>query len=85
MKKSIDTPAGTVTPGTRIRILRMKADTFPSRAFPDGIDHQARALDGREGAVTFIDDAGQLHGDWGGPAVQPENDIIEIIIQKEQS
>ena len=79
MRQSIDTPAGTVTPGTRILIVQMQAETSPSRAFPDGIDHQARALDGREGTVKSIDDAGQLHGDWGGLAVQPENDIIRII------
>jgi len=34
---------------------------------------------GRTGKVTFIDDIGQLHGTWGGIAVIPEKDIIEII------
>ena len=85
MRTTISTPAGTVTAGTRIRIVRMKADTFQSRAFPDGIDHHAEAMAGKEGTITWIDDAGQLHGDWGGLAVQPENDIIEIINQKDQS
>lgn len=79
MKISINTPAGTVTAGARIRIVRMKADTFQSKAFPDGIDHQAEQMAGKEGEVTVIDDAGQIHGAWGGLAVQPENDIIRII------
>lgn len=79
MKDSIDTPSGTVTAGTRIRIVRMKADTFQSRAFPDGIDHQAEQMAGKEGEVTVIDDAGQIHGTWGGLALIPEHDNFEII------
>lgn len=34
---------------------------------------------GKEGVVKFVDDMGQLHGSWGGLAVQPENDNFEII------
>ncbi|MBQ6447118.1 MAG: DUF4314 domain-containing protein [Bacillus sp. (in: Bacteria)] len=34
---------------------------------------------GRTGIVEFIDDAGQLHGTWGGLAVLPEVDKFEII------
>lgn len=34
---------------------------------------------GRVGFVYHIDDMGQLHGTWGGLAVQPEHDIIEKI------
>lgn len=32
---------------------------------------------GRTGTVTFIDDAGQLHGTWGGLAVIPGQDSFE--------
>ena len=35
----------------------------------------------REGVVTHIDDAGQIHGTWGGCAIIPEIDIY-IIIEK---
>ena len=28
----------------------------------------------REGVVTHIDDAGQIHGTWGGCAIVPEVD-----------
>lgn len=34
---------------------------------------------GREGYVQHVDDAGQLHGTWGGCAVIPETDDYEII------
>ncbi len=34
---------------------------------------------GKEGVINYIDDIGQLHGTWGGLAVQPERDIIEAI------
>ena len=55
-------------------------DTCPiSKAFPDGIDHQARELNGKEGTITVIDSVGQLHGTWGGLAVIPECDSFIII------
>ena len=38
---------------------------------------------GREGVVRSIDDAGQLHGDWGGLAVIPGEDQFELIIRKD--
>ncbi len=39
---------------------------------------------GRVGIVEFIDSMGQLHGTWGGLAVQEENDqYIVIEIEKE--
>lgn len=79
MLKEIITPAGTVKNGTRLRILRMQSETIPSRAFPDGIDHQAEQMAGKEGEVTVIDDAGQIHGTWGGLALIPEHDNFEII------
>ena len=34
---------------------------------------------GKEGVVTLIDDAGQLHGTWGGLAVIPEEDEFTVI------
>jgi hypothetical protein len=34
---------------------------------------------GREGTVTFVDSIGQLHGTWGGLAVIPGSDEIEVI------
>lgn len=35
--------------------------------------------DGKEGIVTLIDDAGQIHGTWGGCAIVPDFDLFEII------
>ena len=34
---------------------------------------------GRVGEIQYIDDIGQLHGTWGGLAVQPENDELQIV------
>ena len=33
----------------------------------------------REGVVTHIDDAGQIHGTWGGCAIIPEVDEFIIL------
>ena len=33
----------------------------------------------REGVVTHIDDAGQIHGTWGGCAIIPEVDELIIL------
>jgi len=33
----------------------------------------------KEGEVTLIDDAGQIHGTWGGCAIIPEIDEFEVI------
>ncbi|MGP1393408.1 MAG: DUF4314 domain-containing protein [Candidatus Cryptobacteroides sp.] len=41
--------------GDRIRIMHLRGE-------------DAR-YDGREGEITYIDDAGQIHGTWGGLAV----------------
>lgn len=79
MKKSVNTPYGTVSTGTNIRIIKMFDTTTPSRAFPDGIDHEARKMNGRTGKVTWIDGAGALHGTWGGLAVLPECDVFSVI------
>ena len=35
--------------------------------------------EGREGTITTIDDAGQLHGTWGGLAVIPDEDSFVIL------
>ena len=50
--------------GTKIRIICM-----------EGEPHYT----GREGTVTLIDSIGQLHGTWGGLAVDPSIDDIEVI------
>ena len=34
---------------------------------------------GKTGVVEFIDDIGQVHGTWGGCAVIPEKDYVEVI------
>lgn len=35
--------------------------------------------DGREGVVEYIDSMNQLHGTWGGLAVQPWRDRVEVV------
>lgn len=61
--------------GDRIRIVRMEGEPEYS---------------GREGVIEHVSTAyeplgilEQLHGTWGGLAVQPERDEIEIIQQGE--
>ena len=61
--------------GDRIRIVRMEGEPEYS---------------GREGVIEHVSPAyepagilEQLHGTWGGLAVQPERDTIEIIQQGE--
>ncbi len=34
---------------------------------------------GKEGVVRFIDSMGQVHGTWGGCAIIPDKDIVEVI------
>lgn len=50
--------------GDKIRIIGMKDE--PS-------------YEGRVGVIEYIDDANQLHGTWGGLAVVPEVDEVEVI------
>ena len=50
--------------GDKIRIIVMDGEPLYS---------------GREGIVTHIDDAGQLHGSWGGCAIIPETDSYEVL------
>lgn len=33
---------------------------------------------GKEGVVTSIDDVGQIHGTWGGCAINPDIDVFVI-------
>lgn len=50
--------------GDKIRIINM-----------DGEPHYV----GKKGTVTHIDDAGQIHGTWGGCALIPGVDEYEVI------
>ena len=50
--------------GDKIKIIHMKDEP---------------GYDGTIGVVDLIDDAGQLHGSWGGLAVIPDLDEFEII------
>ena len=50
--------------GDKIKIINMKDE-------PQYTD--------REGVVTHIDDAGQIHGTWGGCAIIPEIDTYVIL------
>lgn len=52
--------------GDKIRIIHMKGE-------PDSY------WSGAEGHVIFIDDAGQIHGTWGGCALIPELDEFEVM------
>ena len=50
--------------GDKIKIINMKDE-------PQYTD--------QEGAVTHIDDAGQIHGTWGGCAIVPEVDTYIVL------
>ena len=50
--------------GDRIKILNMEGE-------PQYKD--------REGMITHIDDAGQIHGTWGGCALIPEIDTFTVL------
>lgn len=50
--------------GDKVRIIAMEGE-------PQYTD--------REGTVTHIDDAGQLHGTWGGCAIIPGTDSYEVL------
>lgn len=65
MKSEIQTNAGLVKVGMYIRI--------------DKFDDPDTSYVGKSGIVTFIDDAGQIHGTWGGCAVVPSLDEISIL------
>lgn len=55
--------------GDKIRIIEMTGE-------PD--------YAGKEGIVTHIDDANQIHGTWGGCALIPTFDSFEIIKEDQQ-
>lgn len=57
--------------GDKIRIIEMYDD--------NGKDWQASRLNGKEGVVEYVDDAGQLHGTWGGLAVNPACDDFRVL------
>ena len=56
--------------GDTILIVRMDDD--------GGKDLQARMYNGRSGVVEYIDSLGQLHGTWGGLAINPEIDDFKL-------
>ena len=60
--------------GDRIRII----DVDATATFNDGIDTAALAMQGQTGTIEYIGGE-QLHGTWGGLAVIPACDKIEII------
>ena len=51
--------------GKMIRIIYMKGEPNYS---------------GKVGIVKYIDSLEQIHGTWGGLAIQPENDKFEVIL-----
>ena len=53
-----------IKPGDTIKIIEMQGEPQYS---------------GRSGEIDHIDDMGQIHGTWGGLAIIPEADKIEII------
>ena len=57
--------------GQKIRIIHMDDN--------NGKDVQANEYNGKVGIISLVDGIGQLHGSWGGLAVNPEIDEIEII------
>jgi hypothetical protein len=57
--------------GDKIRVLQMEDY--------NGADHQATQMNGRIYTVDYIDDAGQIHGTWGGCALIPELDTFKVM------
>lgn len=60
-----------VQEGDTIRITRFDDPYIPKGSYI-----------GKEGVITKIDDAGQLHGTWGGLAVIPGEDGFTVIKRK---
>ena len=59
-----------------------EGDVIRITKLDDPFDH---SYPGRDGVVTYIDGAGQLHGDWGSLAVIPGVDGFEVIKKKEET
>lgn len=53
--------------GDKIRIIYMEGEP---------------QYEGKAGTVTHIDDAGQIHGTWGGCAIIPGVDLYEVVDYK---
>ena len=71
MLSSLRTKFGEVYPGTKIRIIKVEDQ--------NGNDWQASMMNNKTGVVDYIDDAGLLHGSWGGLAILPDVDEFEVI------
>ena len=56
--------------GDKIKILRLCGEPINSPYY------------GKEGIIKHIDDIGQLHGTWGGLAVDPDVDEFLVIKDK---
>ena len=56
--------------GDKIKILRLCGEPINS------------PYQGKEGIIKYIDDIGQLHGTWGGLAVDPDVDEFLVIKDK---
>lgn len=61
---------------TKIRVIRMNDK---SAMFKDGIDHQARALNGRVLTYDRTDDSGQIFCEETGLALIPDVDEFEVL------
>ncbi len=48
--------------------------------YMDGEPH----YNGRQGIINHVDDWGQLHGTWGGLAVNPEVDKYLVIAEQQE-
>lgn len=70
----------------RSRVTESSMKSY-DHSYDDLIGKKIRIIDmagepdyaGKEGVVEYIDSLGQLHGTWGGLAVQPENDSFKVI------
>ena len=60
--------------GKKIKIVRVNNDDSDPM-----YQHADDRYAGKEGVVTHVDDAGQLHGTWGGIGLFPNHDEFEII------
>ena len=54
---------------------KYRIGTFIKIQLMIGEDHYT----GKTGYISHIDGQGQLHGTWGGLALQPDKDKIEIV------